>query len=122
MKDKLYSAGSCMSIFASNRQTSFGSTSPVTILSDPSNLKFFYWAGSITNTTAVGETLGTIGMVRDDVTLKHYQWLVTSTGTPTIVRVAEIPKENVVNPLHHFSALPQTLSNYISDLENKNIE
>lgn len=102
MKDKLISAGSCVSIFASNRQTTYGTTSPVTILSDPTNLKFFYWAGSVTDTSTAGETLGTIGMVRDDGIFKHYQWLVNSTGTPAIVRVTEVPKENVVNPPHHF--------------------
>lgn len=116
MRDKFINFGSCVSIFAPNRQINFGTNPPVNILSGPSNTRFYYWAGSVSFTSNPSTIFGTIGRIRqDDGVFKHDQWLVTSTGTANIIRIADVPKNNVVNPPHHYRALPQTLTNDISD-------
>lgn len=113
MTDKIVAYNSCVSIFQPNSQISFGTISPVNLISGPTTTLFYYWAGSVSYTSNPNLIFGTIGRLRidakDDQPLNQDQWLLRSTGTPSLVRIYEVEKKNI--PSHHSRKLPSDINN-----------
>jgi hypothetical protein len=113
MKDKLISFTSCVSIFQPNLQRSFGTISPVNIISGPNTSQLYSWAGSVSYTSLPSIAFGTIDRWRldpiDPLPLNRDQWVLWSTGTANLVRVKETEKLKIPN--HWSSSLPSSISN-----------
>lgn len=112
MADKLLSYDSCVSIFQSNMQRSFGTTSPVNIISGPKAPQLYSWAGSIFCTSQPSIAFGTIDRWRpdpnDSMPLNHDQWVLWSTGTANKIRIKETEKSKIYD--HWSDSLPYDLT------------
>lgn len=112
MADKLLSYGSCISIFQPDLQRSFGTVSPVNVISGPDTPQLYSWSGSVSYTSQPSVAFGTIDRWRHDPTdpmpLNQDQWIVWSTGTADVVRIKETEKPKISN--HWSYSLPSDLA------------
>lgn len=124
MKGKIISYNGCVSIFQPNSKISFGTISPLNLISGPTTTLFYYWAGSVSYSSSPSVQFGTIGRVRidekDNQPLNQDQWLLSSTGTPSLVRLSMVQKENIPN--HHASELPRNIASNPPDWINTLVE
>lgn len=108
MKDKIISYGSCVSIFQPNLQRSFGTISPLGVITGPADTVLYSWVGSVSLTSNPSVALGTIERWRrepdDAKPFNRDQWILWSTGTPTLIRIEDVPKNKV--PDHWSNELP----------------
>lgn len=113
MADKLLSYGSCVSIFQPDLQRSFGTVSPVNIISGPDSPQLYSWSGGVSYTSQPSIAFGTIDRWRydpnDSMPLNRDQWVLWSTGTANLVRVKETEKLKIPN--HWSTSLPSVISN-----------
>lgn len=112
MKDKIISYNSCVSIFQPNLKRSFATISPVNIISEPTTTMVYSWAGSVSSTSNPSIAFGTIERWRHEPTdakpLNRDQWVLWSTGTPSLIRLEDIEKKSVLN--HWSSELPKEVN------------
>ena len=113
MSDKLLGYGSCVSIFQPDSQRSFGTVSPVNIISGPNSPQLYSWAGSVSYTSQPSIAFETIDRWRydpnDPMPLNRDQWVLWSTGTANLVRIKEVEKLKIPN--HWSTSLPSAISN-----------
>lgn len=113
MRDKLISFASCTSIFQPDLKRSFGTVSPMNVISGPKIPLFYSWAGSVSYTSIPSVAFGTIDRWRydsnDPMPLNRDQWVLWSTGTAAVVRVKETEKSTIPN--HWSTSLPTDVSN-----------
>ena len=113
MADKLIPFNSCVSIFQSASQISFGTISPVSVISGPNKPLLYSWAGSVSYTSQPSIAFGTINRWRpdsnDSLPLNRDQWILWSTGTADIIRVKETEKSRIPN--HWSESLPKDVEN-----------
>lgn len=112
MRDKLISYGSCVSIFQPNSKRSFGTNSPINVISGFNVPLLYSWAGSVSYTSLPSIAFGTIDRWRNDpndhLPLNRDQWILWSTGTADLVRVQDTEKSKI--PDHWSITLPTNIS------------
>ena len=112
MTDKLLSYGGCVSIFQPDLQISFGTVSPVNIISGPDSPQLYSWSGRVSYTSQPSVAFGTIDRWRYDpngsMPLNRDQWILWSTGTASVVRIMETEKPKISN--HWSDSLPSDLA------------
>ena len=109
MKDKTIDFRSCVSIFQPCMRRSFATVSPVSIITGDGLV--YSWAGSVSYTSNPSVCFGTIDRLRldpkDNQPLNRDQWTLNSTGTPSLIRILEIQKEDIFE--HHSDKLPSDM-------------
>ena len=112
MSDKLISFSSCVSIFQPNLQPSFATTSPIPLISGPTTTLFYTWVGNIAYIANPSIAFGIIDRWRVDFNDTQYlnrdQWILWSTGTPSLIRIKEVKKNDI--PYHWSNELPKEIS------------
>lgn len=113
MTDKLVSFNICVSIFQPDLQRSFGTISPINVISGPDKPSLYSWAGSVSYTSTPSVAFGTVDRWRSDpndpMPLNRDQWVLWSTGTADWVRVKEKEKSKI--PGHWSTRLPSDVQN-----------
>lgn len=108
MRDKLISYDSCVSILQPNLQRSFGTISPISVISGPHISSLYSWVGSVSYTSLPSIPFGTIDRWRPDpndpMPLNRDQWILWSTGTANLIRVMKTKKPNISD--HWSTTLP----------------
>lgn len=111
MKDKIISYGSCVSIFQSNLQRSFGTISPLGVITGPASTMLYSWTGSVTLTSNLSIAFGTIERWRyepnDTKPFNRDQWVLWSTGTPSLIKIEDAPKNKIQE--HWSNGLPKDI-------------
>ncbi|HLD27175.1 MAG TPA: hypothetical protein VJB63_04450 [Patescibacteria group bacterium] len=103
MQDKLINFNKCVEIIKPPYSVwSFGTVSPIDLISGPTTTLFYCWAGSVSYTFDTDSALGTIVRMRyaykGVFPLKRDQWEFRMTGTPSLIRIHEV--ENRYIPYH----------------------
>lgn len=113
MRDKLISFSSYVSIFQPNLQRSFGTISPINLISGPKIPMLYSWTGSVSYTSLPSIAFGTIDRWRNDsndpLPLNRDQWILWSTGTADLIRVQDTEKSKISD--HWSVLLPSSISN-----------
>lgn len=113
MRDKLISFASCASLFQADLKRSFGTVSPVNVISGSQASALYSWAGSVSYISLPSIAFGTIDRWRPDfndhLPFNRDQWVLWSTGTTEWIRVKETKKAEIPN--HWSDSLPLDIQN-----------